>query len=128
MGLFPHFLFKKTVFGGLAFAISLRGERGLLTSFSVTDSLPPVYINRKFKRKEVIQVRKMTISLGLVAIMLFAGVALAADQTRTRSKDRTRTIYTTGTQDRTQTRDQQKSQDKARTQTRAKDGAGKTAK
>jgi hypothetical protein len=68
--------------------------------------------------------RKTLIVSGLVASMLFAGAAFAADQTRTRSKDQTRTTYQTGTQDHTRTRDQQNSQakDQTRTRNRVKDG------
>lgn len=74
--------------------------------------------------------RKMMIALGMTAVMLLAGSAFAADQTRDRSKDQTRTTYQTGTQDQTRTRDQQKNQTKDQTQTRdrAKDGSGKTTK
>jgi hypothetical protein len=74
--------------------------------------------------------RKMTIALGLAAVMLFAGTAFGADQTKTRSKDRTRTTYQTGTQDQTRTRDQQKNQSKDQTQTRdrLKDGSCNTPK
>lgn len=74
--------------------------------------------------------RKMMIALGLTTVILFAGSAFAADQTRNRSKDQTRTTYQTGTQDRTRTRDQQKSQDKDQTRIRdrVKDGSCKTTK
>ena len=74
--------------------------------------------------------RKIMIALGLTAVMLFAGGAFAADQTRDRSKDQKKTTYQTGTQDQTRTNDQQKSQTKDQTQTRdrVKDGSGKTTK
>lgn len=72
--------------------------------------------------------RKIMIVLGLTAVMLYAGSAFAADQTRYRSRDQTKTTYQTGTQDRTRTRDQQKSQskDQTRTRDRAKIGSHKT--
>jgi len=74
--------------------------------------------------------RKMIIALGLALMVLFAGSALAADQTRTRSKDQIRSTYQTGTKDQTRTRDQQKSQTKDTTQTRdrVRDGSYKTTK
>jgi len=64
------------------------------------------------------------IALGLTAVMLFAGSAFAADQTRTRSKDQTKA------QDQIRTQDPQKSQTKDQTQTRdrVKDGSCKTTK
>ncbi len=66
------------------------------------------------------------IALGLVAVMLFASGAFAADQTR----DQTKTSDQTRTQDQTRTKDQQKSQgkDQTKTQDRLKDGSGKTTK
>jgi len=74
--------------------------------------------------------RKMIIALGLALMVLFAGSALAADQTRTRSKDQIRSTYQTGTKDQTRTRDRQKSQTKDTTQTRdrVRDGSYKTTK
>ena len=74
--------------------------------------------------------RNVIIALGLAVVMLFASSALAADQTRTRSKDQIRSTYQTGTKDQTRTRDQQKSQTRGTTQTRdrVKDGSCKTTK
>jgi len=74
--------------------------------------------------------RKTMIALGLTAVMLLAGSAFAADQTRNRSKDQTKSTYQTGTQDRTRTRDQQKSQDRDQTRIRdrVKDGSHKPMK
>lgn len=74
--------------------------------------------------------RNLIIALGLAVVMLFAGSALAADQTRIQSKDQIRNTYQTGTRDQTRTRDQQKSQTKDTTQTRdrMKDGSCKTTK
>jgi len=74
--------------------------------------------------------RNVIIALGLALMVLFAGSALAADQTRTRSKDQIRSTYQTGTKDQTRTRDQQKSQTKDTTQTRdrVRDGSYKTTK
>jgi hypothetical protein len=54
--------------------------------------------------------RNVIIALGVALMVLFAGSALAADQTRTRSKDQIRSTYQKGTKDQTRTRDQQKSQ------------------
>jgi len=90
----------------------------------VTRSLHSVYINYKPKWKEVKQVRKLIIALGLTAVMLFSGVSFAADQTRTRSKDQAR-IH-----DRTRTREQQSTQtkDRIQTQDRVEDGSCKTTK
>jgi len=94
----------------------------------VTQSPSSVYILHKPKWKEVTLMKKRIIVLGLAAIMLFAGTAFAADQTRARSKDQTRTHYQTGTQDRTGAGDQQNSQTRDRKQTRdrVKDGSHKT--
>ena len=74
--------------------------------------------------------RNVIIALGVALMVVFAGSALAADQTRTRSKDQIRSTYHTGTKDQTRTRDQQKSQTKDQTQTRdrVKDGSSKTTK
>jgi len=74
--------------------------------------------------------RNVIIALGLALMVLFAGSALAADQTRTRSKDQIRSTYQTGTKDQTRTRDRQKSQTKDTTQTRdrVRDGSYKTTK
>jgi hypothetical protein len=65
-----------------------------------------------------------------VMVVIIAGSAFGADQTRDRSKDPSRIIYQTGTQDRTHTRDQEKSQSKDHSQTRdrAKDGSCKGPK
>jgi hypothetical protein len=86
--------------------------------------LQPVH---ESKWKEVTLMKKLIVVSGLVASMLFAGATLAADQTRTRSKEQTRTTYQKGIQDHTRTRDQQKSQtkDQTRTRDRAKDGFGR---
>jgi len=78
--------------------------------------------------EEVILMRKVLIALGLGTVMLFASYAVAADQTRERT--RMRTTYQTGTQDQTRTQDQQKTQKKNQTQTRerARDSLRKTTK
>ena len=72
--------------------------------------------------------RKVLVALGLGTVILFTGYAVAAEQTRERT--RTRSTYQTGTQDQTRTRDQQRSQTKDQTQTRerAKDASRKTTK
>ena len=74
--------------------------------------------------------KNVIIALGLASMVLFAGSALAADQTKTRSKDQIRSTYQTGAKDQTRTRDQQQSQTKAPTQTRdhVRDGSCKTTK
>ena len=72
--------------------------------------------------------RKVLVALGLGTVILFTGYAVAAEQTRERT--RTRSTYQTGTQDQTRTRDQEKVQDRKQTQTRerARDSLRKTTK
>jgi hypothetical protein len=74
--------------------------------------------------------RKMMIVWGSVMVVIFAGGAFGANQTRDRPKDQSRIIYQTGTQDRVHTRDQEKNQSKDHSQTRdrAKGGSCKGTK
>ena len=74
--------------------------------------------------------RNVIIALGVALMVVFAGSALAADQTKARSKDQIRSTYQTGTKDQTLMRDQQKSHTKDATQARdrVKDGSGRTTK